>query len=457
MYLSSTVRSENAVLQEKVKHLSFRVKELTIENECLKAEVEMYRNEAALPNFSQLALGNTNNNNNSNDAMDTTTTDNDGMECLDFVRAGNGIYPHVAEVSLLHLHGISNPLCCALSYDTTILATGGADSELVLCAWGTAIPHDPPSAQHVVDKACRVRCDGPVIAIAFAENSSNNNNKLVAAGCMDGSVLVIHYDMVTGKGLLVKASTKIPTKHSKYVKTVAWNSHGNVLATASGDGKVQIHQVVVKVDHLKDDETTIEIKTIETLHLQGAVESLCFLSSNNTTTTKEELCCYARGMPYLQCYDIGHPQYQLRKINLNHGGRPAAAGTSLEDQHVSFAVMDMAVSPNGKYLALATDASRNIIVEIDSGLHSRNLYGHDNDGYSNPKLAWSCNGQYLLGNTQRDSSLCVWDIASSQLVQRYTNGGHTSTIRDMCASTTMDMLVTTSFDKKTLLWFGPPS
>jgi WD40 repeat protein len=158
-------------------------------------------------------------------------------------------------------------------------------------------------------------------------------------------------------------------------------------------------------------------------------------------------------MPYLQCYDISK-EFQLRKINLNHGGKPAAAGTSLEDQHVSFTVMDMALSPNGKYLALATDASRNMVVDIESGLHIRNLYGHQNDGYSNPKLAWSSNGQYILGNTQADASLCVWDIASSQLVQRYGDA-HGQTIRDMCASTTTDILVTTSFDKKTLLWFGP--
>jgi hypothetical protein len=65
------------VLQEKVKHLSFRVKELTIENETLKAEVEMYRKEAALPNFSKLALGGTNNNGSrlDYDAMDTIFCD----------------------------------------------------------------------------------------------------------------------------------------------------------------------------------------------------------------------------------------------------------------------------------------------------------------------------------------------------------------------------------------------
>jgi WD40 repeat protein len=92
------------------------------------------------------------------------------------------------------------------------------------------------------------------------------------------------------------------------------------------------------------------------------------------------------------------------------------------------------------------------ILLLDSTFET--FYGHENDGYSNPKLAWSCYGQYILGNTEPDSSLCVWDIASSQLVHR--NGqAHGHTIRDMYASPNTDLHVTTSFDKKSLLWFGP--
>ena len=124
----------------------------------------------------------------------------------------------------------------------------------------------------------------------------------------------------------------------------------------------------------------------------------------------------------------------------------------MEDQHVSFAVMDMAVSPNGKYLACATDASRNLILEIDTGLHVRNLYGHENDAYSNPKIAWSCNNQYILGNTQQEGAICVWDIASTQMVQKIVE--HGQTIRDLYSSSTTDTLVTTSFDKQTKLWFA---
>jgi WD40 repeat protein len=81
------------------------------------------------------------------------------------------------------------------------------------------------------------------------------------------------------------------------------------------------------------------------------------------------------------------------------------------------------------------------------------LYGHQNDSYSQPKIAWSNNGQYLYGNTQEETAICVWDIASSSIVDRLQ--GHTNVIRDMFSSTLTDTLVTTSFDKKTQFWLAP--
>jgi WD40 repeat protein len=108
---------------------------------------------------------------------------------------------------------------------------------------------------------------------------------------------------------------------------------------------------------------------------------------------------------------------------------------------------------HGNYLALATDTSRNIIVDFETGKQIRNLYGHKNDGYSQPKVAWSQNGQYLYGNTQDDCNICVWDIASATIVQRLE--GHSNPIRDMYSSPGTETLVTTSFDKKTHIWLAP--
>ena len=82
------------------------------------------------------------------------------------------------------------------------------------------------------------------------------------------------------------------------------------------------------------------------------------------------------------------------------------------------------------------------------------MYNHwiKNDGFSQPKIAWSKNGKYLYGNTQEDSKICVWDIASTEIVKWLE--GHTNPIRDMQSSSLTETLVTTSFDKKTHIWLA---
>jgi len=79
--------------------------------------------------------------------------------------------------------------------------------------------------------------------------------------------------------------------------------------------------------------------------------------------------------------------------------------------------------------------------------------GHTNDGFSNPKIGWTYNGQYVIGNTQEDGSACIWDVASSSIVKRLE--GHTNPIRDIFSSKLSDTLVTVSFDKQTKIWVTP--
>jgi len=73
-------RAEIAVLTAKVKELAFQVKELTFANASLQGEVEMYRKDAALPNFSNLALGK---------STDSTMDVDDSPDA--FLRSGNGV------------------------------------------------------------------------------------------------------------------------------------------------------------------------------------------------------------------------------------------------------------------------------------------------------------------------------------------------------------------------------
>lgn len=343
-------------------------------------------------------------------------------------------------MTLDKLHEIANPLAVALSPDETVLASGGADSSVVLCQWGAADNGTEEAAAAVVDQACRLACSAPVIDLAF----SCTLRGVLAMGCMDGSVCIAHYE--TTSGCLQATSMATEARHQKYVRAVAWAPTRPLLATSSADGSVLVFKVEKKLALLNDEEEEsteppLTIQLLQSLHFSGSVETICF--------SNDKLICYARGTPYLSYFDLDE-DFNQTKINLNKASDSATGG--FED-HVSFAVMDMVCRDN-KYLACATDTSRNIILELSTGKQIRNLYGHQNDLYSQPKIAWSANGQYIYGNTQEESCVCVWDIASSQIVERL-QGGHAHPIRALYSSPTSDTLVTTSFDKKTKLWFAP--
>jgi WD40 repeat protein len=122
---------------------------------------------------------------------------------------------------------------------------------------------------------------------------------------------------------------------------------------------------------------------------------------------------------------------------------------------VSMAVMDLQVGGSHACWLAATDTGRNFVLDPRSQRIVRNLYGHVNDGYSQPKVAWACpttnGGSYVFGNTQDESVVCVWDVASSKLVDKLE--GHGAPIRDLDSSETSDILVTTAFDKSTRVWY----
>jgi WD40 repeat protein len=274
-------RLENAVLHERVKELTAKVKILVVENETLKAEVEIYREEAAVPNFSNLALGKSAD---SNDGMEVDGHDSDA-----FIRAGNGVYPSENEVTLSKLHDMSNPLCCALSYDDTMLASGGADATIRLSQWGSAL-NPSMTTESVVQSSFRIACAAPVICTSFSPVLRG----VLAAGSMDGSLHLINYSTPTGAGIQATVqSVASDLKHRKYVRAVAWSPTKPILATCSADGSVQ----VFRVERTGMDLQDVQLTKMESLHLGSGVESLCFVG--------DKLVCYARGTPYLSFFDLG--------------------------------------------------------------------------------------------------------------------------------------------------------
>mmetsp|Transcript_60458 Transcript_60458/g.179117 ORF Transcript_60458/g.179117 Transcript_60458/m.179117 type:complete len:300 (-) Transcript_60458:161-1060(-) len=294
---------------------------------------------------------------------------------------------------------------------------------------------------------------------------------------MDGSVRLVEFGTglngASGIGARPLICAAGGIKHGKYVKCLAWSPSAPLLATGSADGAVQLTKVLGQPED-RGNTSEIRLENVRTMHLPGAIEAMCFLDNGNT------LVCYARETPYLSYFDLTDECKQT-KYNVNE------AVKGFED-HVSFAIMHLVPSPNEKHLAAATDTHRNIIFKAGSSKQVRNLYGmyevidhshfalavlccalsqpfsniwqpycssgHKNDGFSQPKIAWSQTGQYLFGNTQEDSSICVWDIASSSIVKRIdrSTGGHSGQIRDMFGSPTSDTIVTASYDKTVKVW-----
>jgi len=438
-----SAREENKILKAKVKEQIEMIKDLRLTNAQLLAEVEMYRKDAAIPSFSNLALGK----NPSKPSPSDLEMDHDQAPAHDFISSGDGTYPTDPAVTLPNAHGISNPLCCALDRSDAIIGTGGADSHVSIMAWGSALAPGDEASRDTVQKAARVPCTAPVICISFS-----TEHDIVAAGCMDGTVHLIGYKLILGRvqawTLNIVNEEKI--KYTKYVKSLAFAPKSGLLASASADGTVQISRVTVIDANDNDDDEDMEgategdsknatVEMVNSLHLAGAVETVCFVNEGDT------LCLYERETAYLSYFDLKN-NFNMTKHSVN------GSVTGGFDSHVSFAVMDLALSPNGKYLCAATDNSRNIIIEVETSNIIRDLYGHKNDGFSQPRIAWSSSGKYIYGNTQEDCTICVWDIASTKMVKKLK--AHKGQLRDIFSSSKTDTVVTSSYDKTVKVWLN---
>lgn len=440
-----TARSENAVLQAKVKELSVQVKILSIEKATLEkekaaltVEVELYRKEAALPNFSNMALGTK-----SMEVDDTCASTTNPKNA--FVKSGNGVYCSNPEYVLPNLHGSANPLTVALSPDESVLISGGADGSILLIQWGAVDPQHPLSDPKFYYRVTDFTA--PVISVAVASQN------WVAVGGMDGSVSLVTYNTQNGKLTAQKQQIETLQTHKKYVKNVKWSPNHELLATSCANGDINVYKVESSSMMTEDSalDNFVTVYHMRSLHLPGPVESLCFASDNT-------LLAHARGTAYLTQFDLSK-DYLATEINLNTNHIGLANG-GFED-HVSFTVLDMQVSPCRNFLALATDANRHIILDLASKQQLRNLYGHQADGYSSPVVAWSANGQYLYCNDQQACCVWVYDIASSKIINKNANNDcrnqpHKRPIKAIYSSARSNTLVTTSYDRETVVWLKAP-
>ena len=311
----TSAREENRVLQSKVKELSVRVHELLAENQALKAEVEMYRTDF-------VHNGHRNSGDESKVELVGVSKEEDYEN--DFITSGNGVFPSDPAVMLATINGTANPLCCSISPDDSLLASGGADATLSLVKWGSALAPGEESSARAVNEAIKIPCGGPPICTAFAQVGNGKSFPVVAAGCMDGSVRLAYYGSDFDPSKSVEDRILLPTntsnginengiKHGKYVKSVCWSPSAPVVASASADGTIQLTRVDIS-DSLGGFNfiNKIPMEVIQSVHFDAPVEAMCFLNNGDT------LCCYVRDTCFLTYFDL-KDGFKQTKYSLNGG------------------------------------------------------------------------------------------------------------------------------------------
>jgi WD40 repeat protein len=464
-------RTENKLLKAKVESLSKQVQDLALQVAVLQAEVEIYRDEARNSGTSREGSS-------SSRAPDNgiASGSTEGQPPFVFqLPSSRDSYCSTPNQVFPDLHGNANPTCVACPSDpsgSTILVTGGADSTI--CFTRIVGTEDDPTT---ASTPTLVHLSAPVVCMGVIEHSAPFDI-IVAAGTMDGHVhCAVYSNRAPGLDIprtfdsSVTVEDSVLKKHGKYVSAVSWSRRcyfqstnathkfGCFLGTASSDGSVHVYFVP------ESDSCTIgsklQIQHFESLYFDDAITCLCFTNYTGSGMDNDiVLYAYVRNTPHLKVIRIptkeGSTSCIISTLHLN---------ATLLDDHVSFAVLNLKISVDEKYVAAACDNSCHLI--LDNRFSSnpkplativRKLFGHTADCYSRPVVAWSTDGQYIYCNTQNESKLCIYSIASGELLEEQGSDGpgrqlgHVRPIKDLCSHPTKKLLVTTSFDRNTILW-----
>ena len=135
-------------------------------------------------------------------------------------------------------------------------------------------------------------------------------------------------------------------------------------------------------------------------------------------------------------------------LNLNANG----------DSTVSYTVLALAPSVDGKWLALATDAGNALVLDAGTGEQVRTLcLGTLPDAMQpRPALAFHPSSKYLYASSQQpgqEGLLQVWELATQSPVAELR--GHQASVRDVALHPhDPTRLVSAGFDKTLRVWWG---
>lgn len=236
--------------------------------------------------------------------------------------------------------------------------------------------------------------------------------ELLVVGTMGGSVALYDMDKETSPQLIKDHGTK-------YVLRVLWSFDGTLLATASSDCTVNIYKLHENM-----------LNRISTLYFMHTPEALVF--------TETHLVIAARGDNYLRFYELDEFS-EVDKVNMN----------SVDDDFVSFTVLDLCFDKFRGFFAAVTDSNRVLLLHPSVSGPIQVYTGIISDELSVPRSTFSPDGKSLFCTSQ-DNGIMMWDVATCKPIGKLI--GHTNLVRDLSYSGTNDILVTGSYDRSLRLW-----
>ena len=331
---------------------------------------------------------------------------------------GDGKFPQNKTKTIENAHGSSNVLVVRFDQTNMLIASGGVDFCVRVFSSKTKV------------QLSFVKLNAPVLAMDWCPITFNQK-RLLAVSCMDGSLHLLTYEIETNNLILTCSSRK---HHDKYVVAIKWNARGTFLATASHDHTALLFSFDSKVEGKK--EWNDIFTRVQRFCLESAVEDVVFVTRSNDK--KESLVLAERSSVYLHIVDL--TSFDIKDMNVNER----------DDTHLSFSILSVVPSPDGSMFCLATDSDQLVVLDSNSGNQICSLVGHKCGQYAQPSVCWDPSGDYIYSNSQKDSGIYVWSLATQRVVKRLS--GHTKQVRSIDMRMSDRVLISGSFDKSISLW-----
>lgn len=346
---------------------------------------------------------------------------------------GNYDYAHEAKATIENAAGGKNVIATAFlclegdsnedkeNNRTDLLVCGGVDATIsfyAISSTGCRYSSEPPQ------KVYSLKTTAPVLTLAVQKTT-------VVAGLMDGSVYFLYCSHIRDSSRFSEETpiSVICKEHNKYVVGLKWSRDGLYLVSISHDKSM----VVYKNAGLGEMERWKYIQ----FSAEQTPESIEVFT---TPDNQYEAVIGLRGASYLTYMNLD--SFEIRKISIN---------ANAWDTHVSFTPLYLSLSPDMKFLVMATDKNQHIVLYAGKEGRARVLAGgHIAGDYAKPVVLWHHSGRYLYSNSEEEGIIYIYSLATERIATKVL--GHKSILRAMAMHPHREAVVTGSYDKSVIVW-----